>query len=176
VGLGVDVGIDPDRDLRADLALAGQRVDAFEFPGGLDIDHPHAEIDGLRKLGRGLADAGEHDLRRNEPGAQRDVDLAAGIGVGVAAQGTQETRDGQRRIGFQRVVDRVRVAGEGLVDGAVSPGDRRGAVHVKRRALGGGDGHDGHAVAHECGALSVESDHQCLSGKSVRYQTKTHVC
>ena len=61
------------------------------------------------ELGRRLADAGEHDLRRNEPGAQRDVDLAAGIRVGVAAERPQQPRDRQRRVGLQRVVDRVRV-------------------------------------------------------------------
>ncbi len=72
----------------ARLALARDRVDAFELALRLGVDRLDAEVDGLRQLGAGLADAGEHDLGRDEPGAQRDVDLAAGIRVDLAARAT----------------------------------------------------------------------------------------
>ena len=106
----VDVRVHAQRDPRARLALARQRVDPLELALRLRVDRLDAEIDRLRELGGRLADAGEHDLRRNESGAQRDVDLAAGIRVGVAAEAAQQPRDRQRRVGFQRVVDRVRIA------------------------------------------------------------------
>ena len=94
---------------------------------------------GLLELRGRLADAGEDDLRRNEAGAQRDVDLAAGVRVGGAAEAAQQPRDGQRRVRLQRVVDRVRMRGERVVDRAIAARDRRGAVDVERRAIGRGE-------------------------------------
>ena len=113
----VDVGVHADGDPRAGLALARQRVDPLDLAGRLHVDRPDAELDRLRQLGGRLADAGEDDLRRDEPGAQRDVDLTAGVRIGVAAQRPQQPHDRERRVGLQRVMDRVRIGGEGLVDG-----------------------------------------------------------
>ena len=42
----------------------GEAIDAFELTFGLGIDGLDAQIDRLRQLRRGLADAGEDDLRR----------------------------------------------------------------------------------------------------------------
>ena len=60
--LRVDVGVDADRDLGARLALARDRVDAIELALRLGVDRLDAEVDGLRQLRVGLADAGEDDL------------------------------------------------------------------------------------------------------------------
>ena len=60
----VDVGVHPQRDARARLPLARQHVDPLELPFRLGVDRPDAEVDRLRQLRRGLADAGEDDLRR----------------------------------------------------------------------------------------------------------------
>ena len=90
-------------------ALARERVDPLELALRLRVDGLDAEIDRLRQLRGGLADAGEDDLRRNESGAQRDVDLAAGVRVGAAAQAAQQPRDRQRRVRLERVVHRVRI-------------------------------------------------------------------
>ena len=84
---GVDVGVDADGDARARLPGARDGVDALELALRLGVDRLDAEVDRLRQLGRGLADAGEDDLRRDEAGAQRDVDLAAGIRVGACCPG-----------------------------------------------------------------------------------------
>ena len=119
--------------------VARDGVDALELARRLGVDGLDAEVDRLRQLGVRLADAGEDDLRRDEAGAQRDVDLAAGVGVGAAAEAAQQARDRQRRVGLERVVQRVRVRRERLVDGAVARGDGRGAVDVERRAVGGGE-------------------------------------
>jgi len=89
VRFGIDVRIDPDRDLRAHPPRARQGIDPLDLARRLDVDRADAEIDGVGELGRGLADAGEDDLRRGEPGAQRDVDLAAGVGIGAAAEAAQ---------------------------------------------------------------------------------------
>ena len=128
----VDVGIDADGDARPRLPLARDRVDAIELALRLGVDRLDAEVDGLGQLRAGLADAGEHDLRRDEPGAQRDVDLAAGIRVDLAAQAAQQPHDRQRRVGLERVVHRVRIRRERLVHGAVA--GRRSSRRCRRRA------------------------------------------
>ena len=56
-----------------------------------------------------------------------------GIGVGGGAEAAQQAGDGQRRVGLQRVVQRVRVAGERLVDLAVD--GRRSSRRCRRRAV-----------------------------------------
>ena len=48
----VDVGVDAQRDARARLPLARQRVDALELACRLGVDGPDAEVDRLRQLGR----------------------------------------------------------------------------------------------------------------------------
>ena len=88
----VDVRVDADRDARARLRARARRVDALELAFRLGVDRLDAEVDRLRQLGLRLADAGEDDLRRDEPGAQRDVDLAAGVGIDLAAQAAQQAR------------------------------------------------------------------------------------
>ena len=153
----VDVRVDADGDAGARLALARDRVDAFELALRLRVDRLDAEVDGLRQLGAGLADAGEHDLRRDEPGAQRDVDLAAGIGVDLAPERPQQPDDRERRVGLERVVHRVRIRRERIVDGAVARRHRRGAVDVERRAMRGGDIDERDAVALECAVLAGEA-------------------
>ena len=158
--LRVDIGIDAHRDARTRLSFARQRVDAFEFAGRLGVDGAHAELDRLRELGRGLPDAGEHDLRRDDPRAQRDVDFAAGICVRAAAERSQQSCNRERRVRLERVVNGMRVRGERLVDRAVARGDRRGAVDVERRAVRVCEIGERHAVADERLSLPEESDHE----------------
>ena len=60
-----------------------------------------------------------------KPARSATSHLAAGVGVGAAAERSQQSHDGQRRVGLQRVVNRVRVRGERIVDG---PDRRRGSL------------------------------------------------
>ena len=82
----VDVGIDAERDPGARLPLPRQAIDPLELALRFGVDGLDAEIDRLRELRGGLADAGEDDLLGDEPGAQRDVDLAARVRVRRAAR------------------------------------------------------------------------------------------
>ena len=90
-------------------ALAREPIDTIQLPFRFGVDGLDAEIDRLRQLGRCLADAGEHDLLGDEAGAQGDVDLAAGVRVRAGAKAAQQPRDRERRVGLQRVVQRVRI-------------------------------------------------------------------
>ena len=164
---GVDVGVDPQRDARARLPLARQDVDALQLAFRLGVDRLDAEVDRLRQLRRGLADAGEDDLLGDEAGPQGDVDLAARVRVRAAAEPPQQPRDRQRRVRLERVVQRVRIRPERVVDRAIAADDGGGAVDVERRALGGGKVGERHAVADEGVVVSMESGHGRVNSISV---------
>ena len=87
-----------------------------------------------------LADAGEDDAGWIEPGSKRDFDLPDGVCVGPAAKLAQQPRNGQRRVGLERIVESVRHAAQCRVQLAVGGADRRCIVDVRGRADGGGDG------------------------------------
>ena len=82
----VDIRVHAQRHARDHALLAGQLIEAIELAWRLDVDRLEPERDGARQLVGALADAGEHDLARLEPAAQRDVDFAHRIGVDAAAE------------------------------------------------------------------------------------------
>src|SRR5262249_12184845 len=145
----VDVRVEADRDPRHAIEPLRDRFDTRQLAGGLDVDRLHAERDGAFELRRRLADAGEHDLRRVVSGSTRGLDLPHRVGVDAAAERAQQPGDRQRRVRLQRVVQRVRVAVERLVDRAVAIANRRCAVDVDRRADRRGDLGERHSVADE---------------------------
>ncbi len=162
VAQGVDVGIHPHRHTRDATEALRDRFDPRELAGRLDVDRFDAQIDGAFELGGRFADAGEHDLRRREPRFERQLDLPDRVGVGRAAQATQQPHERQRRIRLERVVQRVRIAAERLVDGAIPFAQQRGAVDVDGRRGLGGDLGERDAVAHEVVGLSGET---CRAGR-----------
>ena len=83
----VDVRVDAQRDAGARLPLARERVDALELAFRLDVDRLDAEVDRLRRAPpRVLPTPVKTICGGDEAGAQRDVDLAAGVRVGAAAE------------------------------------------------------------------------------------------
>ena len=155
---GVDVGVDAHRDARPRLAVAARCASmrsSSPSDSALIVLTP-SSIAWASSAVR-LGDAGEDDLRRDEAGAQRDVDLAAGIGVDAAAQAAQQPDDRQRRVGLERVVDRVRIRRR-------TPRPPRGsatrswtAVDVEGRAVGGRELGERDAVAGQVALLSGKS-------------------
>src|SRR5262249_41249226 len=101
--LRVHVGVDADRDPRAYVPLARQLIDAPDLPFRFDIDRADAEIDRVDELGIRLADAREDNLRRDEAGAHRDVDLAGRVRIGMAAEAPEQARDRERRVRLERI-------------------------------------------------------------------------
>ena len=149
VTAGVDIRIDAHGDAGADLTRAGDGVDSLQLALRLGIDRLHAKIDRLDELRLRLADAGEHDLGRNETGAQRDVDLAARVCVDLAAEAPQEPHDRQRRVRLERVVHCMRIGIERIVHRTIARGDRRSTVDVEWRAVRCSGIGKRHAVADE---------------------------
>jgi hypothetical protein len=152
----VDVGVDAQRHARLPLLAAGDGRDAIELAGRLGIDRADVARDREFELGARLAHAGEHHLARREAGAQRDLDLAAGVRVGAAAERAQQPCDGERRVGLQRVVDGMRIAVERAIDGRVRLPDGARTVDVERRANAIDDGADADAVAGQAARRRLE--------------------
>jgi hypothetical protein len=149
VRLGVDVGVDAQRYARGAAGGRGHGGNAIELTRRLGVDGAdvlrHREFELLACL----ADAGEHDVGGREAGAKRDADLAAGVGVGTAAEFAQQAQQRQRRVRLERVVYGVRVLREGRVDAGVRAADGRRAVDEDRRTDFLGDGSKRHPVAGE---------------------------
>jgi hypothetical protein len=168
VALRIDVGVHTERDARRRALGPGARGDAIELAGRLGVDGFQAERDRAIQLLAGLADAGEDDLVGDQAGAQRDLDLAARVGVGRRAEPAQQAHQRQRRVGLQRVVDGVRVARERLIETLIGLADGVRVVNVGRRADVGGNAHQQRRVddralgglayfSHESSDLSVKS-------------------
>src|SRR5688572_29616204 len=127
---GVDIGVYPQRHAGHAACCRGQVGDPIQFAGGLGVDDPDASTDRELEFLARLADAGEDNLVGSVSGPLRHLYLARGIGIDAAAEGSEQADDRERRVGLQRVMDRVRVRGEGGVDGAIRVPDRARAVDV----------------------------------------------
>jgi hypothetical protein len=149
VRLGVDVGVDPQRDARRAPRRDGHGGDAIELARGFGVDRAdvlrHRELELVARL----ADTREHDVGGAEAGAERDANLAAGVGVGAAAELAQQAQQRQRGVGFQRVVNGVRVVGERAIDSRIRVANRLRAVDEHRRTDIVRDGSQRHPVAGE---------------------------
>ncbi len=96
-------------------------------------------------------------MRGNETGAQGDVDFAARVRVGAGAKAAQQPCNRESRVGFEGVVQRVRIAGERCRDRPEALRDDGGAVDVERGAFRCGNVSKGHLVTDERASLSMES-------------------
>lgn len=112
----------------------GDRRYPIEFAGRFGIDRPDAGGNRVFELVACLADARKDNVARREAGTLRHADFAAGIRIGSTPQPAQQARDRQRRIRLERIVDRVRIRCERLVDAAIGLANRPRAVNVGRRA------------------------------------------
>jgi hypothetical protein len=84
------------------------------------------------------------------------LDFASRIGIDPAAKRAQQSHEGQRRIGLERVMDGVRVIGKRRVDLAVGLPDGPCAVHIDRSADSFDDGLHVDEVAEETCCRGLE--------------------
>jgi hypothetical protein len=156
MALRVDVRVHAERHARLPPERACDLGDAIELSGRLGVDRADVGADRVFKLRAGLADAGEDDIARRESGAERDVDLAAGVRIGAAAERAEQARDRQRRVCLQRVMDRMRIAVERRIDGAIRLADRPRAVDIRGSADTLDDGVHADAIADEAACSRLE--------------------
>ncbi len=153
VAPGIHVGVDPDGHAGDTPQPGGDRFDPSQLARRLDVDRLDVEGDRALELRRRLADPGEDELPRLETRGPGDVDFPDRVGIRGAAEFTQQTHDRERRIGLERVVNRVRVGAERSVDLSIALSNERRAVDVQRRAFLLGDRHERNAITGElaCG-------------------------
>src|SRR5215510_13259849 len=152
----IDVRIDPESHTGDTAVRPRNRRDAVELSRGLRIDGANSVCDRVLELLARLADAGEHDLLRRKSRTLSDGNFAAGVGIGAASERPEQPRDRKGRVRFQRVVDRVRVRRERLVDAAIAFADRARAVYVSGCACAFDDRLDADAVAGKCATCGPE--------------------
>ena len=105
VGLRVDVGIDAERDFGGAANADGNLAQRFQFRLGLDIEVHDAGLQRERHLARGLADAGENDLRGAHAGRQRAPDLALRHHVHAGAERVPASDHRLVGVGLDREAD-----------------------------------------------------------------------
>ena len=116
---GIDVRVETQGHPRLAAMRGSQLSDTVEFARRFRVDGADTRRDRVLELIARLPDASEHDVARRVSGALRHLDLAAGIRIDLASDRPKQPDDGERRIGLECVVDRVRIRGERLVDGAI---------------------------------------------------------
>jgi len=156
----VHVRVDPQCDPGTSAMRRGDGVDAFHFTGRFGVDGLEAHRDGPHQLIVCFAHAGKHNLVRRKSGTQGDVNLAAGIGVGMGALTPNLAHHGQRGVGLDGVVEVVRVRRKRRVQFPDARAEQRPAVHVQRRTGCLGYGRERHVIAHQCAVAAVESRHR----------------
>ena len=127
-------GIDAQRDMGGAALLLRDRGQQFELRLGLHVDAQDAFVDRERKLVRGLADAGEHDLVRRNAGRARALELAFRDHVGAGAEPRQRLDHGLIRVRLHGVADERAHIRERLREHLIVPLDRRGGIAIERRA------------------------------------------
>ena len=156
----IHVGIDPHRHARAGPVGRGHGFDPLDLARRLRVDRLHAQLDSQGQLRLGLADAGEHDLVGREPRAEGDLDLSAGVRIGVQPEAVQQPADGQCGIRLQGVVALMRVGLERAVERTGPLRQNVAAVDMDRRPRRACDLVERHAVAGEDAILDVEAGHR----------------
>jgi hypothetical protein len=133
VCLGVDVGIDADRNPRSASLRRRNRRQQFEFSFRFDIDAKNSFIDGRCKFGSGFADAGEHDLLRRNAGKARALEFAARYDVSAGTKLRECCKDRLIGVGLHRIADKRAHVGKRIRKNLIVTREGRGRVTVKRR-------------------------------------------
>ena len=139
VRVGVDIGVDPDRDGRLHPEFARDVVDAGELGFALDVERENPALQCQLDFGLGLADAGKDAALHIRTGGQHAAQLASAHQIERCAQLCEVAEHGETRVGLHGVADLhiqpVQTAGQPVV----VVRHRRRARDVGRRAVEPGD-------------------------------------
>ena len=112
---GVHIRIDAHRHRRDDAEQLGPRLQAPQFAQALHVAAADAGLEREIQLRGGLADPGEHRVRRRPAAPQDPFELTARNDVEPRAQALQQAEDGEIAVGLDGVMD--------------APADRRQGAH-----------------------------------------------
>ena len=164
MGLGVDVGVDPQRDRRDFSGGGGHAGDGVELGLALDVEHQDARLQRRQDLLVGLAHPGEDRLARCPPGGLHPDELAAGDHVEPAAMLGQDLEDAQVRVRLDRVADQRINLGKRRLQRLQGLQEHPLAVDVERRPVLLGQLGDRGVLAVELAVAVVEVVHGSLRG------------
>ena len=121
--VGIDVGVDAQRDGRAAPQAAGHCGDALELGFRFDVDAENPVRERGLDLGRALADAREQHARGSAAGGEHALELAARDDVEARAQARQQCKHREVRIRLDRIGDQRIAAAQGVGESAVGRRD-----------------------------------------------------
>ena len=119
--LPTDAGIDPDADVHPPSQLPRNPLYPVDLRDGIDIDEPHAELDGAAEILDGLVDAVVDDPGRVYAETPREPQLVRRDHLGAAAlrvQDGEQSGDAVRLVRIEDVDPRIG-HGEGPKEGPV---------------------------------------------------------
>jgi len=135
VGLGENIGIDPQREARFALQFFGARRQQLEFRFAL-----HVELEDFRRqraidFRGGLADSGKHNavdsLGRDGPHA---LQFSARHDIEARAPVCEKLENRQRGVCLDCITDKMVAAGEGFLKHAQPLDHLVGGIDIERRA------------------------------------------
>ncbi len=134
VGVGGDVGVDPERDRRAAAARGRDLAERDQLRHRFDVELRDPGIERQDHLVAALADAREHDLPGRHAGCQRALQLAARDHLGAGARRGQRPDHGEIAVRLERIAEHHLLPGERLEE-APDPGPHAGrGIDVGGRA------------------------------------------
>ena len=166
VRLGVDVGVDAEGDRGGAAEARRDLAQGLELGLGLHVEAEDALLQRIGHLRARLADAGEDDLVGGDAGGAGAAQLALRHHVHAGAEARQRGDDGLVGVGLDGVADQRVETGEGLLQHAVVPLQRRRRVAIEGRADLLGDAGEAHALRMEGAADIAEVVH--VSGSAGR--------
>ena len=167
--LGIDVRVDAQGDAGCLAEAGGNLAQRVELGLRLDIEAVDALAQGIGHLLPGLADAGKDDAIGGHACGPGAAQLAFRHHVHAGAQARQGGNHGLVGVGLDGVADEGVQPGERLLQHAVVPLQRGGAVAVERRAHRAGDVCQTHVLRVEDPAAVGEMVHgRPVSGSTGR--------
>ena len=134
VGLGVDIGIDAQRDRRLPPHRPRDVAQYLQLDLGFDVELPNPGLQRERHFGAGLADPGEYGPSGRDTGRQRPAQLSLRHHIGAGAAGREGGDHGDVRVGLDGIADLGAEPRQRIGIGVVVVGQRLGRIAVKRRA------------------------------------------
>jgi len=146
VCLGIDVGVDPQRDRGLYLHPAGLSVDGPQFVFRFHIEHEDPVFESEPNLRLCLPHSGVDYLPGRNACLQGTVQFTSGYYVGPASAFGQEPEDRAAGVGLQCVTDDMREPAEGVVIGLEVADQRSVTVNVEGSPVFFGQCADGYVL------------------------------
>ena len=128
MGVGIDVGIDPDRNWGHAAEMAGHHRDRLEFLFTLDVDRSDSRPERGFDFGGGLADPGIDASGRRNSRFECSMEFAAAHHVHARSKAAQQAENREIGIALDRKTDERMNGCECVAESLVVRGQRGGRI------------------------------------------------